>query len=117
MPDVNERLHTIENPPTGMSQQFNKVDEQFTEARQQLDSMDQRLDTLTGEVQRVRVSEEEHSTQIRLIAEVQTHHGRLLGRIVRDLEPLKVLPDLFKQVVQDHERRISALETRSGSTP
>ena len=124
MPDVDERFDSIDQTLTGVSRQFGKVDEQFTEVKQLLDTMDQRLnsmderlDTLTREVQNVRVLGEDNSTQIRLIAEVQTHHGRLLDQVVRDIEPLKVLPDLFKQVVQDHERRITALERGSGSRP
>jgi hypothetical protein len=54
-----------------------------------------------------------------LIAEVQSHHGtvleqhsQLLNQIVKDIEPLKVLPDLVRPLVQDHERRIAALEKR-----
>ena len=37
-------------------------------------------------------------------------HSRLLNQIVKDVEPLKVLPDFLRTVVQDHERRITALE-------
>jgi hypothetical protein len=107
MPDVNGRLDGIEDALTGVSRQ---VGEQFTEVKQ-------RLDKMAGEMQRVRVLGEENSTQIRLVAEVQTHHGHLLEQLVKEIEPLKVLPDLFKQVAQDHERRITALEKGSGSRP
>ena len=64
-------------------------------------------------------SGEENTRQITLIAEVQGHHGtileqhsRQLDRIVKDIEPLKVLPELLRTVIQDHERRITALERR-----
>ena len=117
MPDVNERLDRIEHTLTGMSRQFGKVDEQVTEVKQRLDSMDGRLDSMAGEIQNVRVLQEEQSTQIGLVAEVQAHHGRVLEQLVRDIEPLKVLPDLFTHVVQDHERRITALEEGSASRP
>jgi chromosome segregation ATPase len=73
--------------------------------------------SLRSEVQKGRVLEEANAAQIKLIAEVQTHHGELLTRrgdtlqrLEAAVEPLKVLPDLIKQVVQDHETRIAALE-------
>jgi hypothetical protein len=50
---------------------------------------------------------------------VQAHHGgvleqhsRLLNQLVKDVEPLKVLPELLRTVTHDHERRITALERR-----
>jgi chromosome segregation ATPase len=117
MPESGERLANIEQTLTGMSRQFgevkqrlDKVDERFTKVDERFAKIDERLDTLTSDVQKVRVLGEENSTQIKLIAEVQSHHGRMLEQLVKDMEPLKVLPDLFKHVVQDHERRITALE-------
>jgi hypothetical protein len=41
----------------------------------------------------------------------------MLDQLVKDIEPLKVLPGLFEQVAQDHERRITALEKHSGGRP
>jgi len=58
------------------------------------------------------VLKEENARRLRLIAEVQVHHGNVLQQIVRDVEPLKVLPGLLQRVVHDHERRITALEKR-----
>jgi hypothetical protein len=62
---------------------------------------------------------EESARLLKQIAEVQSHHGtvleqhsQLLNQIVKDIEPLKVLPDLVRPLVQDHERRIAALEKR-----
>jgi hypothetical protein len=34
------------------------------------------------------------------------------GRLVKNIEPLKVLPDLLRTVVENHERRITVLEQR-----
>ena len=56
---------------------------------------------------------EENTQQIKLIADVQSHHGTVLNQLVKDVEPLKPLPDLLRAVIQDHERRIAALENRS----
>jgi hypothetical protein len=72
------------------------------------------VDTLDEDVQRLRVLGEENTRQIKLIAEVQVHHGNMLQEIVKIVEPLKVLPDLFRDVAQDHARRITVLERRAG---
>ena len=78
-----------------------------------------RVTTLEEETRKLRILGEENTSQIKLIAEVQSHHGtvleqhsQLLNQIVKDIEPLKVLPDLVRPLVQDHERRIAALEKR-----
>ena len=78
-----------------------------------------RVTTLEEETRKLRILGEEDTSQIKLIAEVQSHHGtvleqhsQLLNQIVKDIEPLKVLPDLVRPLVQDHERRIAALEKR-----
>ena len=78
-----------------------------------------RVTTLEEETRNLRILGEENTSQIKLIAEVQSHHGtvleqhsQLLNQIVKDIEPLKVLPDLVRPLVQDHERRIAALEKR-----
>jgi archaellum component FlaC len=78
-----------------------------------------RVTTLEEETRKLRILGEENTSQIKLIAEVQSHHGtvleqhsQLLNQIVKDIEPLKVLPDLVRPLVQDHERRIAALENR-----
>ena len=67
------------------------------------------------EFQKLRLLKEENRRQLALIAEVQTHHGKVLQQISEDIEPLKVLPGLLQHVVRDHERRISALELRAGA--
>jgi chromosome segregation ATPase len=114
---MDHRLETMDQRLETMDHRLETMDHRLETMDQRLETMDQRLDTLAGEVQSLRVLEEENSTQIRLVAEVQTHHGRVLEQIVRDLEPLKVLPDLFKQVAQDHERRITTLERNAGGRP
>ena len=91
----------------------------MTDTGERLDRIDGRLGTLEQDVQKLRVLGEENTRQITLIAEVQAHHGtileqhsRQLDHIVKDIEPLKVLPELLRTVIQDHERRITALERR-----
>jgi hypothetical protein len=73
--------------------------------------------SIEGEVQRLRGLGEENAQQIKLIAKIQSHHGsvlgqhsRLLDQLVSDVQPLKMLPDLLRTVIQDHERRLTALE-------
>jgi hypothetical protein len=36
----------------------------------------------------------------------------MLDKLVKDVEPLKILPDLLRTVVENHERRITVLEQR-----
>ena len=93
MPDVGERLDKVE---------------------QGLVQVDQRLESVEGQIRKLQVLEEENAGQIKLIAEVQAHHGSVLQKVVDDIEPLKVLPDLLTRVVQDHERRLASLEKRAG---
>lgn len=107
---------------------------------ERMDSFERRLDTLgtdvrglrgevgelrgevgelRGEVHSLRVVVENHDSQIRLIAEVQAHHGnrleehgRLLREIKQDLGPLRDLRDFVARIADDHEQRIKALEGR-----
>ena len=78
---------------------------------------DERFDTLTAEVQKLRVLGEESATQIKKIAEVQAHHGDVqahhgaaLQRLEEAIEPLKVLPAVIQKMIPDLDRRITALE-------
>jgi DNA repair ATPase RecN len=88
MPDVGERLDKVEQGLTELSQRmderFAKVDQRFTQ-----------LQVLT----------EENASQIKLVAEVQAHHGTVLDQIKEATEPLKGLRPLFEQVAKDHEHR------------
>jgi polyhydroxyalkanoate synthesis regulator phasin len=79
-----------------------------------------RVTTLEDETRKLRIFGEETTSQTRLIAEVQSHHGtvleqhsQMLNKLVKDVEPLTVL---VRTVVQDHERRIRALEKRTPSS-
>jgi chromosome segregation ATPase len=124
MADLEERLD-------GVERQLGKVEGQLVELTGRVDHLRGEVGDLRGEVgdlsgevgslrsevQKGRVLEEANAAQIKLIAEVQTHHGELLTRggdtlqrLDAAVEPLKVLPDLIKQVAQDHETRIAALE-------
>jgi hypothetical protein len=76
---------------------------------------------LKSDVHRLRVLYEDHDTQIRAIAEVQTHHsrlleehGRLLLEIKHELAPLGDMRDFVRRIADGHERRLSALEKHTG---
>ena len=78
-----------------------------------------RVATLETETRKLQILGEENNSQIKVIAEVQSHHGtileqhsRLLNQLVQDIEPLKVLPDFLRAVIHDPEHRITALEKR-----
>ena len=111
MPDVVERLEKVEQGLTELSQ---RMDERFAQVDQRFDEVDRQFDAMTADVQKLRVLGEENSTQIKQIAEVQTHHGSVLaehGGVLKRLEgAIEPLSAAVQSVVRDHERRISALE-------
>ena len=121
MPDLNERLDGVEQRLTALTEnikeQFAQVDQRFAQVDQRFAQVDERFDTLTAEVRKLQALGEENSAQIKVIAEVQAHHGTVHGaalkRIEEALEPLKVLPAAIHTCfrdLSDHERRITALE-------
>ena len=93
MPDVGERLDKVERGLTELSQ---RMDERFAQ-------VDKRFTQL-------QVLGEENTSKIKLVAEVQAHHGDVLDQINDAVEPLKTLQPLFEKVAKDHEQRITALE-------
>ena len=93
MPDVGERLEKVEQGLTELSQ---RMDERFA----QVDNRFNQLQMLG----------EDNTSNIKLVAEVQAHHGGVLDQIKEAVEPLKTLQPLFEQVARDHEKRITALE-------
>jgi predicted nucleic acid-binding Zn-ribbon protein len=107
MPDVDERLDHVEQKLKDLGE---RIDERFAQVDQRFAQVDRRFDSLTTDVQKLRVLGEENKTQIKLVAEVQTHHGTVLDQIKEAVEPLKGLRPLFEQVARDHEKRIAALE-------
>jgi hypothetical protein len=104
MPDVETRLDGVER---GLSAVKTEVGE------------------LRGEVQKLKVLEEENCSQIKLIAEVQATHGEKLDVLAAEMrvlkkavEPIADMHAFIKSVAHDHELRIRALERRSdGSLP
>jgi len=113
MPDTDERLDRIE-------QRLDSVDDSVGEGRRELAGLREEVAGLRGlpeevrnlrqQVQRLDVLGEARDEKIRLIAEVQSHHGMQLERITKDLEPLREIRDFIRTVADDHERRITALE-------
>jgi hypothetical protein len=105
MPDVDERLDTVEQRVKEIGE---RMDERFAQ-------VDQRFGSLEAEVQKLRVLEEQNSTEIKRIAEVQGHHGDVLAqhgaalqRLEDAIRPLTVLPAALQHLLPDHERRITA---------
>lgn len=107
---MEQQLAQVDQRFAQVDQRFAQVDERFAQVDQRFAQVDGRFDALTAEVQKLHVLWEENSAQIKLVAEVQARHGQVLQQLVDAVEPLRVFPDLFKQVAQDHERRITALE-------
>ena len=73
--------------------------------RTDVNSLNGRISALNEEVREILRIGGENLRQLKLIAEVQSHHGtvleqhsRLLNQLVKDIEPLKVLPDLVSCV-------------------
>ena len=114
MPDVEGRLEKVER---GLTELSHRMDERFDEVTQRLDKVDERFtkvdERFTNVDQRftqLQVLVEDSASQIKLVAEVQAHHGSVLDEIKEAMEPLKGLRPLFEQVARDHEKRITALE-------
>lgn len=103
-------------------------DDRMTRFEERLNAVGADVGVLKGDVQvlkdavqRLRVLSEEHATKIDTIAEAQAHqgrqleeHGKLLGEIKQELAPLRDLRDFVRRVADDHEQRLSALETHTG---
>jgi chromosome segregation ATPase len=143
MPDMNERLDGIEQKLTTLTEhvkeqftqfderfaqvdeRFAQVDQRFAQVDQRFAQVDQRFEALTERVQKLQVLGEENAAQIKLIAEVQAHHGEVqerhgaaLQRIEEAVEPLKAVSAALENILPDHARRIRALESsRSAPTP
>ena len=116
---VEGRLDTVEGRLDRVDGRLDRVDGRLDTVESTLGKVESRLGGLEGEVQKLRLLGEENTQQIKLLAEVQSHHGtvleqhsRMLDQIVSDITPLKVLPDLLRTVIKDHERRITALAKR-----
>ena len=107
MPDVGERLEKVEQ---GLTELSRHMDKRFTEVDQRFDRVEGRIDSLAEDVQKLRVLGERSEERIKLVAEVQGHHGETLQRLDDAVEPLKALQPVFEKVVKDHEERIAALE-------
>ena len=110
---VEGRLENVEGRLENVEGRLEKVEGRLDGVEGSLGRVQGQLGQLESEVQKLRVLGEENTQQIKLIADVQSHHGTVLNQLVKDVEPLKPLPDLLRVVIQDHERRIAALENRS----
>ena len=135
---VEEGLESLEKGVTQLRSDVTELRSDVTQLRSDVTELRSDLTELRGEVQKLRVLGEDNSREIKLIAEVQVQHGerldehgRMLAQIVRDIEPLKVLPEAFQHLARelaplrdirdfmqrfgdDHELRITALEKHTG---
>jgi chromosome segregation ATPase len=111
---VDQRFAQVDQRFAQVDQRFAQVDQRFAQVDQRFAQVDQRFESLEAEVRGLRILGEQNATDIKRIAEVQAHHGEVRGaalqRIEKALEPLTVLPAVIKNVLPDHERRITALE-------
>jgi hypothetical protein len=96
------------------AERLGKVEERLEVVEKRLGSVEQGVGELRREVQGLRVVGEEQVRQTKLVAEVQGHHGKVLDELRQDIRPLKSLRDLMRQIAQDHERRLVALESGGG---
>jgi chromosome segregation ATPase len=126
MSDVDARLSSVEQRlealGTRIDERFEQVDRRFEQVDRRFEQVDRRFGTLEAEVRKLRMLGEENASQIKVIAEVQAHHGSVhgaaLARLEAAIKPLKELPAALQQILPDHERRIRALEeSRSTRTP
>ena len=112
MTDADERFDRLEAGLGEVKGRLGAVEGRLDRVEGRLDRVEDVLRKVEGEVQQLRVLGEENTQQIKLVAEVQFHHGTVLDQLVKEVAPLKILPDLLQTVIQDHERRIAALEKR-----
>ena len=74
------------------------------------------LDTLSDEVQKLRVVSEQFARDLKLALEVQERHGVMLDEILRSLEPLARLDDFTRSVIYNRESRIWEFPKRTGAS-
>ena len=120
MPDVEERLE-------GVERRLNSVDGAIRELRDEvgglrdevgrLRELPDELAGLRGEVHGLRLVVETHGSEIARLGEVLGHHGEQLEQISAALAPLRNIEQFISLVAHDHEKRITALEKRSGDRP
>ena len=94
MPDVGERLEKVEQGLTGAPSTHGRTIRRHRSA--------------IPDVQKS-VLGEDSASQIKLVAEVQAHHGSVLDQIKEAMEPLRA-STAIRAGAGDHERRITALE-------
>jgi chromosome segregation ATPase len=109
---IDERFNQIDERFNQIDQRFDQMDERFKKVDERFGTMDTRIDSLESETHKLRVLEEANSELIKVIAEVQSRHGEKLDELAKGLEPLKDLRDFIQRVAEDHERRITELETK-----
>ena len=114
MADVGGRLGAVEEGLTAVETRLGSVETAVQDLRGDLGK-------LRGEVGKLRVLGEENAGRITVIAEVQSHHGKLLAQhgakldeIADALRPLASIDAFIKLVAHDHELRLTDLEKRAG---
>jgi uncharacterized coiled-coil DUF342 family protein len=87
------------------------------ELRAEVGELRKEVGGLREQVHLLAIRTDDNSAQIRLIAEVQVHHGQAIEEIRadlkvihRDMAPLRDVYNLMRQVAANHEQRIESLE-------
>ena len=128
MSEVEQRLGRVEEGLGKVETRLGAVEDGLEEVRDQVHALDGKVNALDGKVtaldgkvtaldenvQKLRLLEENNATEIKKVAEVQSHHGKKLDKITKALEPLARIDAFVNAVAHDHENRIRVLETRAG---
>lgn len=135
MPEIEQRLDKVEERLGSVEKKVDVLDGKVAALDGKVTALDGKVAVLATDVQKLRVLGEENERQLKVVAEVQARHGerldehsRMLEKITRDIEPLKVLPaavqqiakdmaplrDVMERITHDHEARITELEKRAG---
>ena len=117
MAETNERLDAVE-------QRLDKVEQRLGSVETGLTRVSEEVGGLRGEVNQLRILGETNTEDIKKIAEVQSHHGRMLreqgtkldahGKKLDEIrEPLSRIEAFVTAVAHDHEERLKLLEKGS----
>ena len=114
-------VSTLKQDVSTLKQDVSTLKQDVSTLKQDVSTLKQDVGALKDDVQRLRVLQEEQGTRFQTIAEVQAHHGHLLGKhstllseISKQLAPLGDIRDFIRRTADDHEVRISALEKYTG---
>src|SRR5262245_25263902 len=98
-----------------------ELGERLDGAERRLERVETGVNDLRKEVNGLRILGEKNLSDIKKMAEVQSHlgerlddHGQKLDAILKALEPLSDMQDFIRRIAPDHEHRLRALEKPRG---